>query len=153
MKPLSIVLAKWKYANVRGVHKSGDKSYPANYRPISLTCLASKIRKHIVHSHVMKHLEYYAIVTDAQHGFRAKRFTVTQLILTIHYLASLIKMISQSILLCYIWATLLTRFPIIRLLRKLRHYGICCPLLDWFASFLTNRTQSVTCDGKFSNLI
>lgn len=35
----------------------------------------------------MKHLEYYAIVTDAQHGFRAKRFTVTQLILTIHYMA------------------------------------------------------------------
>ena len=87
IKPLSIVLAKWKYANVCGVHKSGDKSYPAKYRPISLTYLASKILKHIVHSHVMKHLEYYAIVTDAQHGFRAKRFTVTQLILTIHYMA------------------------------------------------------------------
>ena len=101
----------------------------------------------------MKHLEYYAIVTDAQHGFRAKRFTVTQLILTIHYMAKSNqddKSVHAAVL--YL-SNAFDKVPMIRLLRKLRHYGICCPLLDWFASFLTNRTQSVICDGKFSNLI
>ena len=32
----------------------------------------------------MKHLEKHNILTDSQHGFRAKRSTETQLIQTIH---------------------------------------------------------------------
>ena len=36
--------------NVCGVFKGGQKSNPCNYRPISLTCIASKVLEHIVHS-------------------------------------------------------------------------------------------------------
>ena len=46
--------------------------------------MASKLLEHIIHSHVMKHLEQHNILTDSQHGFRAKRSTETQLIQTIH---------------------------------------------------------------------
>ena len=81
-----IVPSWWKYAP-RRVFKSGEKSDPCNYRPISLTCIASKVLEHIVHSHVIKHLDSHRIFTDVQHGFRAKRSTVTQLITTIHDLA------------------------------------------------------------------
>ena len=59
----------------------------ANYRPISLTSVASKLREHTIHSHVMKHLEKHNILTDSKHGFRAKRSTETQLIQTIHYIS------------------------------------------------------------------
>ena len=41
-----------------------------------------------MHSHVMKHLSKYGVLTDYQHGFRAKRSTETQLICTIHDRAS-----------------------------------------------------------------
>ena len=85
------VPSKWKHANVCSVYKNGGKSNPANYRPISLTCIASKVLEHIIHSHIMKHLEQYSILTDVQHGFRAKRSTVTQLILTIHDMAKTIQ--------------------------------------------------------------
>ena len=78
------VPSRWKQANVCGVFKSGEKSGPTNYRPISLTSILSKVLEHIIQSQVMKHLEQYAILTDVQHGFRARRSTVTQLILTIH---------------------------------------------------------------------
>ncbi len=61
------------------------------YRPISLTCISSKVLEHIIHSHIMKHLKQHAILTDVQHGFRAKRSTVTQLILTIHDMAKTIQ--------------------------------------------------------------
>ena len=46
--------------------------------------MASILLEHIIHSHVMKHLELHNILTDSQHGFRAKRSTETQLIQTIH---------------------------------------------------------------------
>ena len=39
---------KWKNANVCAIFKKSKKSDPANYRPISLTCIASKILEHKV---------------------------------------------------------------------------------------------------------
>ena len=71
-----IVPSRWKYANACGVSKGGQKSNPCNYRLISLTCIADKVLEHIVHSHVMKHLDSHRILTDEKHGFRAKRSTV-----------------------------------------------------------------------------
>ena len=70
------VPSQWKRANVCGVFKDGEKSDPSSYRPISLTCISSNVLEHIIHSHIMKHLERHAILTDVQHGFRAKRSTV-----------------------------------------------------------------------------
>ena len=80
----SQVLQAWKNANVRAIFKKGSRTEAANYRPISLTSVASKLLEHIIHSHVMKHLELHNILTDSQHGFRDKRSTETQLIQTMH---------------------------------------------------------------------
>ena len=71
----------WKNANVTAIL---PRTEAANYRPISLTSAESKLLEHIIHSYVMKHLELHNILTDSQHGFRAKRSTETQLIQTIH---------------------------------------------------------------------
>ena len=60
----------WKNANVTAIYKKGSRAEAANYRPISLTSVASKLLEHIIHSHVMKHLEKHNILTDSQHGFR-----------------------------------------------------------------------------------
>ena len=74
----------WKHANVTAIFKKGSRTEAANYRPISLRSVASKLLEHIIHSHVMKHLELHNILTDSQHGFRDKRSTETQLIQTMH---------------------------------------------------------------------
>lgn len=34
-----VLPSDWKDASVAPVHKKGDRSYPASYRPISLTCI------------------------------------------------------------------------------------------------------------------
>ena len=81
------VPSKWKHTIVCVVYRNGGKSDPANYKPISLTCISSNVLEHIIHIHAMKHPEQHAILTEMQHGFRAKRSTVRQLILTIHDLA------------------------------------------------------------------
>ena len=142
--------SKWKHANVCGVHKNGPKSDPANYRPISLTCISSKVLEHIIHSHVMKHLEQHAILTDVQHGFRARRSTVTQLILAIHDMAKTIQDNKSIHAVVLEFSKAFDKVPHKRLITKLQYYGIHGSLLCWFESFLTNRSQTVVREGKHS---
>ena len=49
--------SQWKMTYVTPIHKSGRKSDPQNYRPVSLTSIICKILEHILTSHIMKHLE------------------------------------------------------------------------------------------------
>ena len=131
---------RWMEANVCAVFKKGRKSDPANYRPISLTCLASKILKHIVHHFIMKHLNDHNILTDCQHGFRAKGFPEMQLILTLHDMS---KAIQSSAIHAVVldFAKAFDKVPHRHLLRKLQHYGNQGPPLNWVESFLTKRFQ------------
>ena len=74
----------WKEANITAIFKKGNRAVTSNYTPIFLTPVISKLLKYIIHTHIMKHLEQHHILTDHQHGFRAKRSTETQLIQTVH---------------------------------------------------------------------
>ena len=42
----------WTKARVSPIYKKGDKSIAANYRPISLTCIACKLMEHTITSHL-----------------------------------------------------------------------------------------------------
>ena len=65
--------SEWCRARVRPIFKKGDKSSPANYRPISLTCILCKVLEHIMASHLVRHLNKHDLLYDLQHGFREKR--------------------------------------------------------------------------------
>ena len=141
---------QWKHTNLCAIHKKGKKSDPSNYRPVSLTCIASKVLEHIVHSHVIKHLSQYGVLNDYQHGFRAKQSTETQLICAVHDIASAIqsnKTIHAAIL---DFSKAFDKVPNRSLLKKLDYYRIRGPLHNWFESFLTQRTQSVVIGGESS---
>ena len=77
---LVMVPEDWMKANVAPIFKKGECYNAENYRPISLTCIASKIMEQIVTKHIMKHLELNIILYKLHHGFRAKRSTETQLL-------------------------------------------------------------------------
>ena len=68
---------QWKLANVTALFKKGDPNSCKNYRPISLTCVASRICESIIADKIKEHIadEIYPV----QHGFTAKKSTVTQL--------------------------------------------------------------------------
>ena len=74
----------WCNALVTAIFKKSNKSDPATYRPISLTCICCKIMEHIILSHMAKHLSLNNILIDQQHGFREKFSCETQLISAIH---------------------------------------------------------------------
>ena len=46
-----------KYAFIIGIFKSGDKTDPGNYRPISLTSHLSKAMEQVMRKEIVKHLD------------------------------------------------------------------------------------------------
>ena len=78
----------WKEANVSLIFKKGDKSQPANYRPVSLTSVCSKVLEHVIHSHLMNFFEDNQILCDQQHGFRKHKPCASQLLTIAQDLAS-----------------------------------------------------------------
>ena len=59
-----------KYAVITPLHKRGDVSDIANYRPISLLPVSSKIFEKAMHSRLNQHLQTNNILVTEQYGFR-----------------------------------------------------------------------------------
>ena len=141
----------WKAANVVPIFKKGDKHKAENYRPISLTSIICKVAEHIVHSQIMDHLDTHNLLTDCQFGFRKRRSCESQLLLTVHDLATGLRDKQQIDAILLDFSKAFDRVPHERLLLKLNHYGVRGHLLSWIKDFLKGRTQQVVLEGKKSN--
>ena len=143
----------WKQANVSPIFKKGNRSDPANYRPVSLTSIPCKLLEHIIFTSIMSHLEKNNILNDEQHGFRKGRSCETQLALTIDDLAKILDKQGQADVIIMDFSKAFDLVPHQRLLLKLRHFGISGTLHAWIKNFLTQRTQQVVLDGATSSSI
>ena len=137
----------WRDAWVTPVFKKGGRSDPANYRPVSLTCIVCKLAEHILCTHIRGHLDDKGVLTPANHGFRKDHSCETQLLLTTHELLKYRDAKRQVDIGILDFSKAFDTVPHKRLLNKLRLYGIHGSVLRWIESFLTNRRQLVVCDG------
>ena len=62
------------------VHKGGSRGLPANYRPVALTSHVIKVFERVLRRRLVDHLEDNNLLPDGQHGFRARRSCLTQLL-------------------------------------------------------------------------
>ena len=138
----------WKEANVAPIYKKGDKHKASNYRPVSLTCIASKIMEHIIVSNVMKHLETQNILSPLQHGFRRNHSCESQLLSLFQDLASSPIQVDMLII---DFSKAFDKVLHKRLNYKLNWYGIRGDPLGWITEFLSSRTQRVVLDGASSD--
>ncbi len=99
----------------------------------------------------MDHLESFNILTDQQHGFRAKRSTETQLILTNHDITGFLNNKKEIDVAILDFSKAFDKVLHQRLMYKLDHYGIRGGLLSWTENFLTGRSQRVVVEGQHSN--
>ena len=114
----------WKQARVAPVFKKWDRGQPANYRPISLTSILCKTLEHILHSTIITHLEHNNVLSELQHGFRKKRSTESQLILTVQYRAADLDKGQQIDAILLDFSKAFDKVPHRRLLLKLHHSGV-----------------------------
>jgi len=141
----------WKPALVAPIFKKGDKSSPANYRPISFTSVCCKIMEHIMQSQIMQHLDEHSILSDAQHGFRKRRSCETQLLIILLDLSAALYNSEQIDAILLDFSNAFDKVPYERLGVKLCHYGIRGNILAWIRSFLSNPSQQVLVEGVKSS--
>lgn len=131
----------WRTAKVIPIFKSGDRSSPLNYRPISLTSTVCKLLEHIIHSQIMKYLEEHNIIFKYQHGFRKGYSCDGQLAGFTNDLLSCIDAGNQVDAIFLDYSKAFDRVPHHRLLLKLKHLNIDEQVIAWIKDFLSFRTQ------------
>ena len=140
----------WGEQWVNPIFKKGLKSEPANYRPVSLTCITSKLMEHIICSHIRGLLDKPSILSRFQHGFRSGHSCVTQLLLTVYDIATMHDKNKQVDIGILDFSKAFDVVPHQRLLNKLSHYGVDGVIRTWISSFLRGRSQKVVVDGIMS---
>ena len=140
----------WKSALVAPVYKKGPKSKPSNYRPISLTCIASKLMEHILVSNIMTHFDSHDILNPFQHGFRSKHSCETQLISFTQEIFDNLEKEKQTDLIVMDFSKAFDKVDHNLLIYKLFNLGVNLKAVSWIKSFLHDRNQSVVVEGKQS---
>ncbi len=131
----------WRTATVTALHKKGDRLNAKNYRPISLTCIASKCFERILRDHVMIHVERY--IAFEQHGFRHGRSCLSNLLDSMYRAYSLIEEDGEMDIIYLDFMKAFDSVPHKRLTSKLRCYGITGKSLSIINAFLSNREFAV----------
>ncbi|MCG8431179.1 MAG: hypothetical protein MJA29_08390, partial [Candidatus Omnitrophica bacterium] len=151
-KPLTVIFNKsfqtgivpsdWLDAKVVPIFKKGEISDVKNYRPISLTSVASKVFERIIKDQMLKFL----LENKKQHGFISKRSTLTKVI---NSLSKWFNAINENQSVHCILIDFAKAFDTVshsKLLLKLPKNGISGKLLIWLEAFLTKRKQYVIMD-------
>ena len=133
------------------VFKKGNRTDPANYRPVSLTSHVIKVFERVLRNHLVSYLEDNNIITPNQHGFRKKRSCLTQLI---DHVDNIFKILNNNDEVDVIYLDFAKAFDKVDhniLLAKMKKYGITGKVYDWIEEFLGGRLQTVVVEGKKSS--
>ena len=140
-----------KLAHVVPIHKEGSRTDVSNYRPISLLATFSKILEKVMHKRLLTFLETNRSLHELQYGFRPGRSCEHALLTAQNYLLNSLNKNKISLLLLIDFSKAFDMVDHEILLHKLKHYGIRGNALKWLKSYLHNRKQYVSINGKNSS--
>ena len=141
----------WKFARVVPIPKAGARDNPANYRPISLLPIFSKILERHILTAMRIYLSEDSPLSAHQWGFMAKKSTTTALLSFTHDCQKYLD-VGKDV--CAVFFDLSKAFdsvPHRPLLNKISQLGIDPFLVRWIESYLSNRIQSMVLDGVESS--
>ena len=140
-----------KLAEVVPLYKSKERFLTSNYRPISLLITISKILEKIIYKRTYKFLDKNNQFHNFQYGFRSQHScenTIAELV------GNILKNKENGRTTISLFMDLSKAFDLLQhetLLKKLEIYGIRGTPLEWFCSYLKNRTMRAKCTTGLSN--
>ncbi|KAL5267521.1 hypothetical protein ACHWQZ_G004526 [Mnemiopsis leidyi] len=140
----------WKSANLSALFKSGSKTDPLNYRPVSLTCILCKVYEKILRDEILSFVEDK--ISPHQHGFVKGKSCLSNLLETMDSVMELIEEGIPVDILFFDFKKAFDTVPHNRLIFKLQCLGIDGKILDIIKDFLVGRTFRVSVQGQFSSL-
>ena len=133
----------WKKSVAIPILKEGDYEIPNNNRPVSLLTVASKICERAALNQLMEYMSLKGRLTEHQSGNKKMHSTET---LNILVSDMILDAMDRKELTAVVLLDLSKAFDSIEhslLFKKLHSMGVSRKALDWFKSYLSDRTQSV----------
>ncbi|KAL0819933.1 hypothetical protein ABMA28_007935 [Loxostege sticticalis] len=139
----SVFPEDWKVAVIKPIPKTSQPASVGDLRPISILPCLSKILERVVCDQLTKYLEDHNILPTLQSGFRRGHGTATALADVVDGLLTAQDQGRVSMLLLLDFSRAFDSINIPLLLAKMRYYGFEDSAVEWFRSYLTNRSQFV----------
>ena len=105
----------------------------------------------IIRDKIMSYFTLNNFFSKEQYGFRSKRYCETQLLSVMEHWSRLIDDDTSTDVIYLDFQKAFDKVPHLRLLSKLKAYGIWGSVFNWIESFLSNRKQRVAVHGYYSN--
>ena len=136
------------------VHKGGSRAVPKNYRPVALTSHLIKVFERVVRRVLVNYIDRQGLLPDGQHGSRAMRSTLTQLL---SHWDSILDGLESGEGVDAVYLDFSKAFDKVEtgvLLHKLRDAKVLGKVGVWLSAFLdsNHRQQAVVVEGRVSSL-
>ena len=143
----------WRQANVTPIPKGPPSSSVANYRPISITSVLSKVFERLVSVRLGRFMERSGVLPTTQFAYRRGLGTCDALLCVSHTLQNPLDSGQQARIMQIDFSAAFDRVNHRGILYKLCSVGIGGSVLSLLTQFLTNRSQHVLVDGCRSKLV
>ena len=134
------------------IHKGGSQGDPVNFRPISLTSHIMKTIERVIRRNIVIFLEAGNKLDPKQHGSRAQRSTLSQLL---QHQDEILKALESGENIDCVYLDFAKAYDKVDhgiLLHKLKALGISGHIGRWLMNFLTGRLQEVLVKGRKSQV-
>lgn len=142
----------WKISKILPLYKGkGPIDSVNSFRPISITCVISKIFERIIYDLLMVSVKNR--LSNKQHGFKSNRSTITNLLIAYDYITRALDNYDNVDMILLDLSKAFDRVPHGRLCDKLISIGVSRTLSNIVYCFLSNRYQFVNISDESSTIL
>ena len=145
--------ACWRQANVTPIPKSPPSSSVANYRPISITSVLSKVFEYLVSVHIGRFMECGGVLPTTQFAYWKGLGSCDVLVCVPHTLQSALESGQEARIVQIDFSAAFDRVNNLGIFYKLCSVGIGGSVLSILKQFLSNRSQQDMVDCCRSKLV
>ena len=141
----------WKPTVVVPIFKTGDPHSAANYRPISILPIMSKVLEKLAVEQLIYHLNSNQLLHPMQHGFRSNHSTETA---TVYFIERVKSLMDRGGVVGAVFLDLRKAFDTVNhniLQSKFDQFNFSSSASSWFKSYLSTRTQCVKINNVLSD--